>query len=141
MRKLTKLACVLCIFTVVGFAAFAGGSPATAGKGLVFYLSPNQFDEFQTTASKLIRKYVEDAGYELNEMVAQSGQSEDVALQLNQLDNAITQNPKAIIIAACDASAVVDGIERARAQGIPVIVFDRTISGTKTDLSSVAGCR
>jgi ribose transport system substrate-binding protein len=141
MRKLAKLVWVLCIFVMVGFAAFAGGSRPTAGKGLVFYLSPNQFDEFQTTASKLIRKYVEDAGYELIEMVAQSGQAEDVALQLSQLDDAITQKPKAIIIAACDASAVVDGIERARAKGIPVIVFDRTISGTKTDLSSVAGCR
>jgi ribose transport system substrate-binding protein len=132
---------VLCIFVLVGSFAFAGGTGETAGKGLVFYLSPNQFDEFQTTASKLIRKYVEDAGYELKEMVAQSGQAEDVALQLSQLDNAITQNPKAIIIAACDASAVVDGIERARAEGIPVIVFDRTISETEVDFSSVAGCR
>jgi ribose transport system substrate-binding protein len=141
MRKLAKLGCVLCIFVLVGAFAFAGGTGETAGKGLVFYLSPNQFDEFQTTASKLIRKYVEDAGYELKEMVAQSGQSEDVALQLNQLDNAITQNPKAIIIAACDASAVVDGIERARAEGIPVIVFDRTISETEVDFSSIAGCK
>jgi ribose transport system substrate-binding protein len=141
MRKLAKLACVLCIFVMLGSVAFAAGSDETAGKGLVFYLSPNQFDEFQTTASKLIRKYVEDAGYELKEMVAQSGQAEDVALQLSQLDNAITQNPKAIIIAACDASAVVDGIERARAEGIPVIVFDRTISETEVDFSSVAGCR
>ena len=141
MRKFTKLVCVLCIFVMVGSVAFAGGGKEKAGKGLVFYLSPNQFDEFQTTASKLIRKYVEDAGYELKEMVAQSGQAEDVALQLSQLDDAITQNPKAIIIAACDASAVADGIERARAEGIPVIVFDRTISETKVDFSSVAGCR
>ena len=141
MRKYTKLVCVLCIFIMVGFVAFAAGSKEKAGKGLVFYLSPNQFDEFQTTASMLIRKYVEDAGYELKEMVAQSGQAEDVALQLSQLDDAITQNPEAIIIAACDSSAVADGIERARAKGIPVIVFDRSITETEVDFSSVAGCR
>jgi ribose transport system substrate-binding protein len=142
MSKGVKLLCLVCIVLMIGFAAFASGSkPKEAGKGLVFYLSPNQFDEFQTTASKLIRKYVEGAGYELREMVAQSGQAEDVALQLSQLDDAITQNPKAIIIAACDASAVLDGVDRARAAGIPVIVFDRTIKDTKVDFSSVAGCK
>jgi len=142
MRKHVKLLCLLCIILMVGFTAFAGKpKEKVAGKGLVYYLSPNQFDEFQTTASKLIRKYVKDAGYEIKEMVAVSGQSEDVALQLSQLDDAITQNPKAIIIAACDSSAVVDGIERARAKGIPVIVFDRTIQETKVDFTSVAGCK
>ena len=100
MRKRCKCICLLCVFLMVGVFALAGGPKEKEGvKGLVFYLSPNQFDEFQTTASKLIRKYVEEAGFELREMVAQSGQAEDVALQLSQLDDAITQNPKAIIIA------------------------------------------
>lgn len=143
MKRYVKLLCiVLCLLMVVGATALAAQKKKAAkgGGGLVFYLSPNQFDEFQTTASKLLRKYVEDAGYELREMVAQSGQAEDVALQLSQLDDAITQNPKAIIIAACNADAIVVGVEKAREQGIPVIVFDRTIKSAKTDFSSVAGC-
>jgi ribose transport system substrate-binding protein len=129
----TKLLLLICVLSVVWFSAFAGA----ADKGQVFYLSPNQFDEFQTTASKLIAKYVTDAGYECKELVAGN---EDVSLQLNQLDNAITQKPKAIIIAACDGTAVVDGVEKARAAGIPVIAFDRVISETKVDFHSVAGC-
>jgi len=106
--------------------------------GLVFYLSPNQFDEFQTTASKMIAKYVTAAGYECRELVAGN---EDVTLQLNQLDNAITQKPKAIILAACNGDAVIDGVQKARAQGIPVIAFDRIVSSTKVDFTSVAGCK
>ena len=142
MRKSLKILCLFCVLLLMCFSAFArGGTEKPDGKGLVFYLSPNQFDEFQTTASKLIRDYVEGAGYELREMVAQSGQSEDVALQLSQLDDAITQNPVAIIIAACDSSAVVDSIERARGEGIPVIAFDRTITETEVDFTSVAGCK
>ncbi|MFW6180210.1 MAG: sugar ABC transporter substrate-binding protein [Spirochaetota bacterium] len=141
MSTCKKVLCLVCLFLLVGASVFAGGGKGKeAGKGLVFYLSPNQFDEFQTTASSLIRTYVEDAGYQLKEMVAQSGQAEDVALQLSQLDNAMTQNPAAIIIAACDSSAVADSIARARAQGIPVIVFDRSITETEVDFSSVAGC-
>jgi len=144
MKKYAKLLClVLCVLMLVSVTALAASKkkPAKGAGGLIFYLSPNQFDEFQTTASMLLRKYVEEAGYELREMVAQVGQAEDVALQLSQLDDAITQSPKAIIIAAANADAVVVGIEKAREEGIPVIVFDRTIKGTWTDFSSVAGCK
>jgi ribose transport system substrate-binding protein len=130
----TKLLSLICVLMLACFLAPPGWG---ADKGQVFYLSPNQFDEFQTTASKLIAKYVTDAGYQCKELVAGN---EDVSLQLNQLDNAITQKPKAIIIAACDGTAVVDGVEKARAQGIPVIAFDRVISETKVDFHSVAGC-
>lgn len=130
------LAILLCLPAFAGGGTEAAGAP-TAG-GVVFYLAPNQFDEFQTTASKMIKKYVEEAGYECRQLVAGN---EDVSLQLNQLDNAITQKPKAIIIAATDGTAVVDGVEKARAAGIPVIAFDRIISGTKVDFTSVAGCR
>lgn len=142
MRKSMKFVCLVCIFILVCFSAFAGTpKEKPPEKGLVFYLSPNQFDEFQTTASMLIRKYVEEAGFELREMVAQSGQAEDVSLQLSQLDDAITQNPVAIIIAATDSTAVVVGIENARAEGIPVIAFDRSITETEVDFSSIAGCK
>jgi ribose transport system substrate-binding protein len=125
---------VLLLAVVLGLLCFQ----AYAQKGgLIFYLSPNQFDEFQTTASKLIAKYVTAAGYECRELVAGN---EDVTLQLNQLDNAITQKPKAIILAACNSEAVLDGVQKARAAGIPVIAFDRIISSTKVDFHSVAGC-
>ena len=100
----TKLLCLICVLSLVFFVSLAGA----ADKGTVFYLSPNQFDEFQTTASKLVAKYVTDAGYECKELVAGN---EDIALQLNQLDDAITQKPKAIIIAAVDGTAIVDGVE------------------------------
>jgi len=130
MRKSAILLFLVLALGLLGFQAYAQ-------KGLVFYLSPNQFDEFQTTASKLIAKYVTAAGYECRELVAGN---EDVTLQLNQLDNAITQKPKAIILAACNGEAVIDGVQKARAAGIPVIAFDRIISSTKVDFHSVAGC-
>jgi len=130
MRKSRILFFLVIVLGLLSFQAYAQ-------KGLVFYLSPNQFDEFQTTASKLIAKYVTAAGYECRELVAGN---EDVTLQLNQLDNAITQKPKAVILAACNAEAVIDGVQKTRAAGIPVVAFDRIISSTRVDFSSVAGC-
>ena len=111
---------------------------AAKDKGVVYYLCPNQFDEMQTAASVMIRDAVEGAGYTCR--VVTSG-NEDVSLQLNQLDNAISQNPKAIIVAAVDGVAICGGVDKARAAGIPVIAFDRTITETKVDFHSVAGCK
>jgi ribose transport system substrate-binding protein len=131
MKRSGVLLFLVIVLSLLCFQAYAQKG------GLIFYLSPNQFDEFQTTASKLIAKYVTAAGYECRELVAGN---EDVTLQLNQLDNAITQKPKAIIIAACNGDAVIDGVQKARAAGIPVIAFDRIIGSTQVDFTSVAGC-
>ncbi len=137
MKRFLCLVCILCLVSVSVLTIAGPKKAAAQDKGLVFYLSPNQFDEFQTTASMLLRKYVEAAGYEHREAVAGN---EDISLQLNHIDNAITQNPKAIIVAAVDGTAIVAGVEKAREAGIPVIAFDRIISETKVDFTSVAGC-
>ncbi len=140
MRNSVRFLWLLCVIGLVSVSVFiiVGQEKAVAqDKGLVIYLSPNQFDEFQTTASMLLRQYVEAAGYEHREMVAGN---EDISLQLNHLDNALTQNPKAIIVAAVDGTAIVAGVEKAREAGIPVIAFDRIISETEVDFTSVAGC-
>jgi ribose transport system substrate-binding protein len=141
MRTSGKFFCLLCAICLVSISVVTIGGQEKAvaeSKGIVFYLSPNQFDEFQTTALAMLKKYVEKAGYEYRALVAGN---EDLALQLNQLDNALTQNPKAIILAAVNAAGIVDGVEKARKAGVPVIAFDRIITDTKVDFSSVASCK
>ncbi|MCP4399078.1 MAG: sugar ABC transporter substrate-binding protein [bacterium] len=139
MRSGAKFLCLLCVVCLSVIVMTAGWQEKAEAedKGLVFYLSPNQFDEFQTTASMMLRKYVEAAGYEHKELVAGN---EDIALQLNHMDNALTQNPVAIIVAAVDGTAIVAGVDKAREAGIPVITFDRVVSETTIDFGSVAGC-
>lgn len=130
-RKISiSIFCILLLlFSNVAFAA---------NKGLIYYLAPCMHDEMQTTAAKMIKKAVEEAGYTCRVLTA--GQ-EDASLQLDQLETAISQNPKAIIIAAVDGIAITCGVEKAKAAGIPVMAFDRTISETKVDFHSVAGCK
>ena len=47
--------------------------------------------------------------------------------------------PAAIVLAAVDFNALKPSIEKARAAGIPVMIFDRQITSTPSDLTSVAG--
>jgi len=107
-------------------------------KGLVYYLCPNQFDEMQTAAAVMIKDAVERAGYTCKDV---SAANEDANLQMDLFDDAISRNRKAIIIAAVDGIAACAGVDNARNAGIPVIAFDRIISKTSVDFTSVAGCK
>lgn len=118
--------------------AFGTGMAVAQDKGLVYYLSPNQFDEMQTAATEMIKDAVVGAGYRFRTV---SAGNEDVSLQLNQMDTAISQKPVAIIIAAVDGIAISSGVEKAREAGIKVISFDRVISETQVDFHSAAGCK
>jgi len=110
---------------------------ADDSKGLVYYLLPNLLDEFQTAAEVAVKGAVERVGYTCQVLSA----ADDVSTQLNQIDIAITQNPKAIIVNAVDGVAICDGVNKARNAGIFVIAYDRLITQTTVDFSSVAGCK
>ncbi len=127
IRKLAAIA-VLAI-------AVAGGAAHAQDKGTIYYLAPVLFDEFQDEAKKAIEQSLATLGYKVITLDAQNKADE----QLNQLDNALTQNPAAIIMAAVDFSTVIPGIEKARAAGVPVLHFDRSVKDTQSDLTSVAG--
>ncbi len=60
-------------------------------------------------------------------------------LQNSQMDDAILQKPKAIILAAVDFEAISPGIEKAHAAGIPILVYDRQIRNRPVEFTSVAG--
>ena len=76
-----------------------------------------------------------DVGYEV---VSLDGQNR-TDLQLSQIDDVIQLKPAAVILAAVDFDAAKTGIEKMRAAGIPVMIFDRQITSTPSDLTSVAG--
>ena len=120
--------------------ALAIGAAATIAaaqemKGKVYYLVPTLIDEFQTGSIDAITKFMKDVGYEV---ISLDGQNRS-DLQLNQIDDVINLKPAAVILAAVDFDAAKTGIEKMRAAGIPVMIFDRQIKSTPSDFTSVAG--
>jgi ribose transport system substrate-binding protein len=116
-------------------AASASFGMAQDSKGQIYYLVPTLLDEFQTGSIDAITKFMKDVGYEV---VSLDGQNQS-ATQLNQIDDVINLKPKAVILAAVDFDAAKAGIEKMRAAGIPVMIFDRQIKSTPSDFTSVAG--
>ncbi len=116
-------------------AMAAGCAEGDAGKGTIFYLAPGLLDEFQTESVSAIESTFGAMGYRVRTLDGQNRSD----VQLNQLDDALLLGPRAIILAAVDFDSVVPGIEKVRAAGIPVLAFDRQITSTTLDLTSVAG--
>ncbi|MEZ4699105.1 MAG: sugar ABC transporter substrate-binding protein [Rhodothermales bacterium] len=113
----------------------AGCAAGDTGKGTVIYLAPTLLDEFQTESVSTIESALKASGYAVRTLDGQNRSD----IQLNQLDDALLLNPKAVIVSAVDFDAVGPGIEKVRAAGIPVISYDRLITSTKLDLTVVAG--
>ena len=121
---------------VLALAAIAFLSPAYAqSKGEIYYMVPTLLDEFQTESVKAIEKFLKDVGYDTKTLNADN----KTDLQQSQMNDVINLKPKAIILAAVDFNALKPSIEKARAAGIPVMIFDRQITSTPSDFTSVAG--
>ncbi len=120
----------------IALSAMALGSAlAQDTKGRIYYLVPTLLDEFQTGSIDAITKFMADVGYEV---ISLDGQNRS-DLQLNQIDDVINLAPDAVILAAVDFDAAKVGIEKMREAGIPVMIFDRQITATPSDFTSVAG--
>jgi ribose transport system substrate-binding protein len=131
MKRL--LSSVIAAMAILATAAIA---PAWAeSKGKIYYLVPTLLDEFQTESVAAIEKFLKDVGYEPVTLNADN----KTDLQQSQMNDVINLKPKAIVLAAVDFNALQPSIEKARAAGIPVMIFDRQITATQTDFTSVAG--
>ncbi len=120
----------------LAIAAMGIVSPAFAEmKGKIFYMVPTLLDEFQTESVSSLTKFLADVGYEVVSLNADN----KTDLQQSQMNDTILLKPAAIILAAVDFNALQPSIEKARAAGIPVIIFDRQITATPSEFTSVAG--
>ena len=131
MNKLRRI-----LISSLAIAAVGLVSPAFAqSKGKIYYMVPTLLDEFQTESVSALEKFLGDVGYEVTTLNADN----KTDLQQSQMNDTILLKPAAIVLAAVDFNALQPSIEKARAAGIPVIEFDRQITATPSDFTSVAG--
>lgn len=131
MNRIRRLLTASIALTAMGLA-----SPAfAASKGTIYYMVPTLLDEFQTESVKAIETFVKGVGYDVVTLNADN----KTDLQQSQMNDTILLKPAAIVLAAVDFNALKPSIEKARAAGIPVMQFDRQITSTPSDFTSVAG--
>ena len=124
------------LLTSIALTALGVATPSfAASKGTIYYMVPTLLDEFQTESVSAIEKFVKDVGYDVVTLNADN----KTDLQQSQMNDTILLKPAAIVLAAVDFNALQPSIEKARAAGIPVMEFDRQITATPSDFTSVAG--
>jgi len=120
---------------LVAATLLAGCAQARSSSKAVYYMAPGLFDEFQAGTNKMMLQFGKEGGYEVRALNADNKS----AIQVNQMDDAISQKPRAIILNAVDAATITASVDKARQAGIPVLVYDRFIQDTTTDFHSVVG--
>lgn len=125
----------LAFFGALALALAALAPAAAQSKGTVYYLVPTLLDEFQTGSVSALEMFLKQVGYEMKTLNADN----KTDAQQSQMNDVMALKPAAIILAAVDFNALKPSIEAARAAGIPVVEFDRQITSTPSDFTSVAG--
>ncbi|PLV59043.1 ABC transporter substrate-binding protein [Thermotoga sp. KOL6] len=126
MKKFLVLALVL-VFAM-GSLLMGYNTPQQVSKMKIFFIVKASESEFWQIVLDGARKAAKHYGVEL---IDQAPTSEaDVAKQVSILETAISMKPDAIVLAPTVADALVPGIEKATAMGIPVIIID---SAANTD--------
>ncbi|MAS07047.1 MAG: sugar ABC transporter substrate-binding protein [Ahrensia sp.] len=118
MRKLVSL------LTALAFGAVTFAVPALAqDKGTIGIAMPTKSSARWISDGNSMVKQFEDAGYSADLQYAE----DDIPNQLAQIENMITKEVDALVIAAIDGTTLSNALANAAALGIPVIAYDRLI--------------
>ena len=118
MRKLVSL------LTALAFGAVTFAVPALAqDKGTIGIAMPTKSSARWISDGNSMVKQFEEAGYSADLQYAE----DDIPNQLAQIENMITKEVDALVIAAIDGTTLSNALANAAALGIPVIAYDRLI--------------
>nr|WP_285848993.1 D-xylose ABC transporter substrate-binding protein [Mesobacillus sp. MER 48] len=79
------------------------------------------------------RDFFVDKAEELGADVLVQSANGDEAKQVSQIQNMISQDIDALVIIAINSDALTTVVDQAKAEGIPVLAYDRLINGTDID--------
>ena len=102
------------------------GSTAAAAGGLIGIAMPTKSLERWNNDGAHLEELLKKAGYTTSLQYADN----KVDQQITQLQNMINQNPKVIVVASIDGTALGPVLAQAKAKKISVIAYDRLINGT-----------
>jgi D-xylose transport system substrate-binding protein len=122
MKKLLSILLLLALVVTM----FTGCANSSDDKLVVGVSLPTQREERWVRDKEAMEQYATEMGIELKVQVADA----DQAQQAQQVENLLTQGIDVLILAPHDASASAELIKKANDEGVPVISYDRLVTGT-----------
>ena len=119
---------LLFLLGVMGCFWLAGCSLAgVGGSGKVIYANHNDDDAFAMQLKNTFGEKAKAAGLDVEFLDAKG----DSNLQIDQLNEAISNKAAAIVLLAMDGTSIVPTVEKAREAGIPVVIMNREVNDPK----------
>ncbi|HTX91900.1 MAG TPA: sugar ABC transporter substrate-binding protein [Anaerolineales bacterium] len=109
-------------------APVATDTTAPAGK-IAILLPETKTARYESQDLPLFKNKLQSLGYDLNNLIY-SNANQDAATQQQQAEAAITNGAKVLVLDPVDSAAAAAIADEAKAQNIPVISYDRLITGT-----------
>lgn len=120
-----KLLVTLLVLGLVLTGCSKGGDSSDE-KTIGISMPTKDLERWEKDGNSMVEK-AEELGYKTDIQYAQN----EVQTQVSQIENMITKGVSLIVIAAIDGEALTDVTQKAKAQDIPIISYDRLIMNTE----------
>jgi D-xylose transport system substrate-binding protein len=128
-KRVVVAVCVL--FAITAVAAGCGGSDDDGGGGakIALLLPENQTPRYESADRPYFEEKVEDLCPDCE--ILYSNATEDASKQQSQVEAALTQGADVLVLDPVDAASAAASVQKADAQGVPVLSYDRLILGAE----------
>jgi D-xylose transport system substrate-binding protein len=105
-----------------------GGGGSSAGK-IALLLPETKTTRYEAADKPYFLQQLQSLGYNTSQVIY-SNANQDASLQQNQADAAITNGAKVLVLDPVDSASAASIANKAHSAGIPVISYDRLITGS-----------
>lgn len=127
MKKMVSLAVAgLMMMAVAGCGSDSSQTTANSDAKKVGVAMPTQSSQRWIMDGANMKEKLEKLGYQVDLQYAE----DDVQAQVSQLENMITGGANCLVVASIDSNALVNVLEQAKQNNIPVIAYDRLLMDT-----------
>ena len=132
MRKILALAAASAM--VLAMSGCGRSDDTTTGdggglkeKGTIGVAMPTKTSQRWIKDGDYIKAELEKAGYKVNLQYA----NDDIPTQVTQVNDMVTRGNQVLVVASIDGTALAGVLKEAKADGIPVIAYDRLLRSTE----------
>jgi D-xylose transport system substrate-binding protein len=117
------------LFAIVLVGVGCGGSSGGGGPKIALLLPENQTPRYESADRPYFEEKVEEICDECE--ILYSNATEDPSKQQSQVEAALTQGADVLVLDPVDAASAAASVEKADAQGVPVLSYDRLVLGAE----------
>ena len=129
-RRVKILAIVMAVISTTTILSACQGSGSHSKKQLVIgYVTKSATNTGMILENQGAEKAAKDLGASVKLILLGPPKDEDIAGQINVVEDMVNQKVDAICIAPCDSDAIVPAVKKANAANIPVVAVDTAING------------